>query len=104
MEFFLFVADICCYILYSPALGKFYTGACQDSLVERIRKHNNHDYGNHRFTAVSNVWELFLKIEVNNYAHAVRLERKIKSMKSSTFIRNLIKYPELVEKIKSETE
>lgn len=73
-------------------------------MVERIQKHNNHDYGNHRFTAVSNDWELFLKIEVKNYAHAVRLERKIKSMKSSTFIKNLVKYPELAEKIKSETE
>jgi putative endonuclease len=95
--------DICSYILFSKSLGKFYIGACQDSLGERIRKHNNHDYGMHRFTAAANDWELFLKIDVNNYTHAVRLERKIKSMKSSIFIRNLIIYPELIEKIKSET-
>ena len=57
----------------------------------------------HRFTAAANDWELFLKIDVNNYTHAVRLERKIKSMKSSKYIQNLKKYPELAAKITQET-
>ena len=91
--------DICCYILFSPSLGKFYTGACQDSLDDRILKHNNHDYGNHRFTAASNDWQLFLRIDASSYAHALRIERKIKSMKSSVYIKNLAKYPEMVQKI-----
>jgi putative endonuclease len=97
------MTDICCYILFSESLGKFYTGACQDSLEDRIRKDNNHTYGNHRFTAAANDWKLFLRIDANDYSHAIRLERKIKSMKSSTFIQNLAKYPELVQKITSET-
>ena len=97
------MTDVCCYILFSQTLNKFYIGACQDSLTERIVNHNNHDYGNHRFTAAANDWELFLKIEVSNFAQAIRLERKIKSMKSSTFIQNLANYPELVQKITSET-
>jgi len=45
----------------------------------------------------------FLNIPVHDYAHAIRIERKIKSMKSSRYIRNLKKYPELVEKIVQNT-
>jgi putative endonuclease len=95
--------DICCCILLSKCLGKFYTGACQDSLQERIQKHNTHTYGNHRFTASANDWELYLRIDVNDYAHAIRLERKIKAMKSSKYIKNLKLYPELITKITQET-
>jgi putative endonuclease len=72
-------------------------------LAGRIAKHNNHSYGNHRFTATANDWELFLRIDAINYAHAIRLERKIKSMKSSKYILNLVKYPELIQKIIAET-
>ena len=97
------MADFCCYILYSASLDKFYIGACQDSLEERIRKHNPHAYGNHRFTAAANDWELFLKIEADSFPHAVRLERKIKSIKSRKFIRDLVQYPQLVHEIKLET-
>lgn len=95
--------DICCYILFSPKLKRFYTGACQENLIERIKKHNEHTYGKDKYTSVTDDWELFLKVDVTNYAHAIRLERKIKTMKSSKFIRNLAKYNELVEKIKLET-
>ena len=95
--------DICCYILYSKKLSRFYIGACQDSLEDRIKKHNDHTYGNHRFTAAANDWSLFLRIGVMDYAHAIRLERKIKTMKSSKYIQNLKKYPELIQKILLET-
>ena len=95
--------EICCYILFSELLNKFYIGVCQDSLEDRITKHNNHEYGNHRFTAAANDWKLFLQIDTKNYAHAVRIERKIKSMKSRIYIQNLTKYPELIEKLISET-
>jgi len=68
-------------------------------LENRISKHNNHAYGSHRYTAKANDWELFLSVQVNDYAHAVRLERKIKSMKSSKFIENLKIYPAILDKI-----
>ena len=93
-----------CYILHSDKLDKFYTGACNGSLESRIEKHNNHSYGNHRFTAVANDWQLFLSIETTNYSHAIRLEKKIKSMKSSKYIMNLKKYPELIQKIYNQTK
>ena len=93
----------CCYILYSKLIDKFYIGSCHDSLEERIVNHNNHKYGSHRFTASANDWNLVLKIDTKNYAHAVRIERKIKSMKSRIYIQNLTKYDELIEKVILET-
>ena len=88
-----------CYIIYSEKLRKFYIGVTQDDVVSRIKKHNDSSYGKHRFTAKANDWTLYLFISCLNYAHAVRIERKIKSMKSSVYIRNLLAYPELLEKL-----
>ena len=92
-----------CYILFSPSKNRFYIGATQDPLEDRIFKHNNHDYGKHRYTAMTNDWALFLKIEVVDYPHAIRLEKHIKSMKSSKYISNLKKHPELIQKIVNKT-
>ena len=89
----------CCYILYSKQTGKYYTGACHDDLAERIKKHNLHEYGKHRYTPIASDWELYLELPAKDYPHAIRLERLIKSMKSSKYIENLKKYPELVQKI-----
>jgi putative endonuclease len=80
-----------CYVTYRPSLGKFYTGVCQDTLEERIDKHNNHRSGRYRFTASVKDWELFPGIEVKDFAHAVGIERHIKSMKISRYIYNLKK-------------
>jgi putative endonuclease len=92
-----------CYIIYSNAIDSFYTGACLDQLSTRIINHNNSKYGSKHFTARANDWSLVLKIEVPQFQHAIRIERKIKAMKSKNYIRNLAKYPELVQKIISQT-
>ena len=92
-----------CYILFSPATNGYYIGATHDSVDERLAKHNSHIYGQQRYTAKADDWEVFIKIKAEDYAHAIRLERYIKSMKSSKYIRNLKKYPELVEKIQNAT-
>ena len=52
---------------------------------------------------MTNDWALFLKIEVVDYPHAIRLEKHIKSMKSSKYISNLKKHPELIQKIVNKT-
>ena len=88
-----------CYILYSKSLKKFYTGVCQGNLKDRIIKHNNRSYGNHRFTASANDWELYMAIMVKDFAHAVRIERHIKGMKSSKYIHNLKTYPDIIDKL-----
>ncbi len=93
-----------CYILFSQKLNKFYVGVTTDDIHVRITKHNESQYGNHRYTSTADDWELYLDIVVEDFAHAVRMERKIKSMKSSKYIQNLKKYPELLEKIRLETK
>ena len=92
-----------CYIVHSEKLNKFYIGATNDNIDDRIKKHNDKTYGNHRFTAKVNDWKLFLFFETKTYDHAIRIERKIKSMKSSKYIKNIIKYSDLKEKIFNET-
>ena len=96
--------DICCYIIYSKQIDRFYIGVTQDSVIRRIDFHNSAKFGNNKFTAKTNDWELFLKIEVTSIQYALKIERKIKSMKSRIYIHNLSKYPELITKIKSETQ
>ena len=95
--------DSHCYILFSETLQKFYVGASHEAIDQRLEKHNQHSYGEHRFTAAANDWNLFIEIRALDFAHAVRMERKIKSMKSSKYIGNLKKYPELVDKLKLQT-
>jgi putative endonuclease len=93
-----------CYILHSQSLDRFYVGVTTQNIEDRIQKHNHAQYGNHRYTATADDWELYLLIDVMDYSHAIRLERKIKSMKSSKYIKNLKVYPELLEKIIEETK
>ncbi len=88
-----------CYILFSKKLNKFYIGATNESAEKRLIKHNEHCYGNQHYTAIAKDWEIFLSLEAIDYPHAIRMERKIKSMKSKTFIRNLKQYSELRKKL-----
>ena len=92
-----------CYIIFSDKLNKFYIGATLEDVTLRIMKHNLGTYGKQRFTSTTDDWELFLFISTLDYAHAIRIERKVKSMKSRTCIHNLVKYPELHQKLVSTT-
>ena len=85
------------YILFSKSLSKFYVG--ESSLPdERVKEHNNGKYGK-SFTKQVNDWEIYLLIELENRNQALKIEKKIKSMKSSKYIENLKKYPEIIEKL-----
>jgi putative endonuclease len=66
-----------CYIIHSKSLNKFYMGATQDCVYKRIEKHNLGGYGKNHYTATANDWTLFIYITADDYAHAIRLERKI---------------------------
>ncbi|MTK53891.1 GIY-YIG nuclease family protein [Paludibacter sp.] len=92
-----------CYVIFSKNLNRFYVGATQDDVSTRIEHHNNAEYGKNKFTATAKDWELFLFIPANDYPHAIRIERKIKAMKSSVYIRNLCKYPEMLQRLVSRT-
>ena len=78
------------YILYSKSINKFYIGACSKNLQERIAAHVSGKYGSKSFSHIANDWELKASFDCIDYSHAVRLERKIKSMKSKVYIQNLI--------------
>ena len=92
-----------CYILFSQKLNKFYVGATNFTVNERIEIHLNKLFGNKSFTAKADDWTIFLSISCNDYSYALRIEKKIKSMKSSIYIRNLKKYPELLIKVIDKT-
>lgn len=89
-----------CDIIYSQKINRFYVGVIQNDLNTRIQKHNEHSYGNHRFTAKANDWKLFLFMECDFFKQAARIEKHIKNMKSSVYIQNMKKYPEMIEKLK----
>jgi putative endonuclease len=91
---------LCCYILYSATLNRHYIGICQSDLQERIVKHNTHAYGDHRYTAKASDWRLLVCIETTTISQARKIELHIKRMKSSVYIQNLIKYPEMIDKLK----
>ena len=90
------------YIIYSPSLDTYYIGACQQDLLERLNNHNIAKYGSNHFTARASDWEIFFSFQTNSYDHAIRIERKLKSMKSRIYLENLKKYPDLVDKIWNE--
>ncbi len=86
------------YILYSQNLNKFYIGSCLD-LSERLENHKNKLYPN-CYTAKDSSWKLFFEIPNLEYQQARGIENHIKKMKSSKYISNLLKHPEIVEKLK----
>jgi putative endonuclease len=94
----------CCYILHSKKLNRHYIGACHDDLLQRIEKHNSQFYGSNHFTSKANDWVLSLCIDCKTYKQALRIEDHIKSMKSSVYINNLLRYPEMILKLKSKFE
>ncbi len=88
-----------CYILYSIKLDKFYVGFTQDSVEERVAKHNASSYGYH-YTSKADDWQIFLVIECDTISQAMKIEKHIKKMKSRKYYHDLKKYPEIFIKLK----
>ncbi|MEM7084729.1 MAG: GIY-YIG nuclease family protein [Bacteroidota bacterium] len=84
------------YILRSNKLNRFYVGETSN-LNQRLKFHENSLP--HKFTAKAKDWVLFFKIECSNKLQALAIERHIKRMKSKTYIENLKKYPEIIQKL-----
>ena len=87
------------YILYSTQKDKFYIGITSTSVEERYEKHLLNHYSN-KFTASIKDWEVFHSIECITMEQALKIEKHLKNMKSKTYIRNLIKYPEINLRLK----
>ena len=86
------------YILYSTKLDSFYIGSCLE-FVDRLSKHNKNNFKN-SFTSRANDWKAFLTIDGLQYKQARNIEKHIKRMKSSGYIKNLVRYPEIIKKLK----
>ncbi len=93
---------ICCYVLYSKMLNRYYTGVTQENLQSRLVQHNTQGYGKHRYSSRSSDWQIYLIIDCVNYSQALKIEKHIKRMHSKIYIENLHAYPEMIEKLKRE--
>ena len=83
----------CVYIIYSEKLKKHYIGTT-DIYSKRLEEHNN-AVREKSFTARGIPWKGVLCLDGLHSSQAYAMEKHIKSMKSTTYIENLIKYPEL---------
>jgi putative endonuclease len=93
------MADFCVYVLHSLKLGRYYVGTTDD-FERRFLEHNNGSY-NDSFTKKGIPWTVYLIINNLCSEQAYKIEKKIKSQKSVTYILNLKKYPEMLEKLKN---
>ena len=85
------------YIIYSESLARFYTDTT-NNVHNRIEEHNSNKYPN-SFTSKGIPWELFLAIKCDSSGQAYKLEKFIKKMKSSMFIKRLKNEPEFLAAI-----
>ncbi len=85
------------YILYSESLKKFYTGSCKN-ISERLEEHREKKIQN-AFTSKVSDWTLFFQLNDLSYVQARKIESHIKKMKSSTYIENLLNYPEIADQL-----
>ena len=86
------------YILYSSSIDKFYVGSTELSIEDRLKNHNDIYYDN-KFTSKGIPWEVFWHKEVNSRTISEKIEKHIKMAKSTVYIKNLVKYPEIIDKL-----
>ena len=98
LKLFYFSTMASVYILYSEQLNRYYIGSCKD-LSYRIDQHLSKEFTK-SFTTVADDWKLYLSIDELGYQQARSIELHLKKMKSKTYIENLIKYPEIIERLK----
>jgi len=67
------------YILQSEKDQSFYIGQTND-LMERLRRHNR---GLEKYTSKKMPWKIFWKAEVSSRGEAMKLEKKLKNLKST---------------------
>lgn len=80
----------------------FYVGQTGDK-GQRLEQHSIH-YFQGSFTKRAKDWKLLLVIDCNSRGQAVRIEKHIKAMKSTIYIKSLTRYPEMVERLKKRFE
>jgi putative endonuclease len=87
------------YILHSQKLNRYYTGSTADIDI-RMDFHVNAE--NHKYTYNADDWKQVFTLECDNKTQMLAIEKHIKSMKSKVYIQNLIRYPEMTLKLKTQ--
>ena len=85
------------YILCSRSRNKYYVGETDD--VDRRLLLNNNGHFKGAFTSQTGDWQVSLIIECRDRSHSLLIEKAVKGRKNRNYIKNLIKYPELVERL-----
>ncbi|MBI1770197.1 MAG: GIY-YIG nuclease family protein [Bacteroidetes bacterium] len=67
------------YILQSEKDGSFYIGQTND-LIKRLARHNA---GSEKYTSKKTPWKIFWNMKVDSRSAAMKLEKKLKNLKSS---------------------
>ena len=88
------------YILWSEKLQRFYTGTT-DNIPVRLEQHNNASYPD-SFSAKGIPWKIYYVIECTNSRQAYKIEKHIKAMKSSSYIKNLLIHPDITKRLLSQ--
>ncbi|MEN2398314.1 GIY-YIG nuclease family protein [Flavobacterium sp. MC2016-06] len=84
------------YILHSEKLNRYYIGYTSNFDL-RLEFHKNAPPN--KYTANAEDWTLFFNLICNTKAQALSIEKHIKNMKSKVYVENLIKYPEISQKL-----
>jgi putative endonuclease len=84
------------YILHSQKLNRFYTGYTTN-LDVRMEFHANSE--TRKYTYNADDWTIFFTVNCESKSQALAIEKHIKAMKSKAYIKNLKKYPEIMEKL-----
>lgn len=79
---------------------KNWIGFTQKPPEARLKEHLDKNYGNQKYTAAAEDWEIVFTIACASIGQANHIEKHIKRMKSKKYILNLIRYPEMTERLK----
>jgi putative endonuclease len=86
------------YIIYSEKLDRYYVGTT-DNPQKRLDQHNSGSFHD-AFTRKGIPWSLFLVIDGLESKQAYKIESHIKKMKSRKYLKDLVKFPAIIEKLK----
>ena len=85
------------YILYSEVADSYYVGQTMD-VEKRINEHNAEIYSG-AWSSKSSDWKTLHIIECTSRYQAIKIEAHIKKMKSRVYFENLVKYPDITNKL-----
>ena len=86
------------YILFSQTVNKFYIGATSLNPLVRLEEHNQIKFPD-AYSRKGVPWMLYFLIECQSFKQARSIESHIKKMKSTRYLENLKKHPEMSQKL-----